>query len=108
MKWLCGLAETYSKLSLQLLRIFDILFLPSRFYSEKRIVTEEINEVAKVMTSLISNECSGDEELTYLTLRVHLICTIYHCLHGTVPWGWEKIDIYLSYAIHRPLAIWEK
>ncbi|KAJ6659193.1 hypothetical protein lerEdw1_019238 [Lerista edwardsae] len=41
----------------------------NRFYSEKGIVTEEINEVANVMTSLISNECSGDEELTYLTLR---------------------------------------
>ncbi|XP_053141166.1 apolipoprotein B-100 [Hemicordylus capensis] len=41
----------------------------SRFYNEKGIVTEEINDVANFMTSLISNECSGDEELTYLTLR---------------------------------------
>nr|XP_028578172.1 apolipoprotein B-100 [Podarcis muralis] len=41
----------------------------NRFYDSNRIVTEEINDVANFMVSQISNECSGDEELTYLTLR---------------------------------------
>ncbi|XP_063171201.1 apolipoprotein B-100-like [Candoia aspera] len=40
----------------------------NRFYSQKGI-TGEIKDVANFMTSLISNECSGNEDLTYLTLR---------------------------------------
>ncbi|XP_048355049.1 apolipoprotein B-100 [Sphaerodactylus townsendi] len=41
----------------------------NRFYDENRIITEEINDVANFMTSLIGNKCHGDDELTYLTLR---------------------------------------
>ncbi|XP_060089443.1 apolipoprotein B-100 [Heteronotia binoei] len=41
----------------------------NRFYDENRIITEEINDVANFMTSLISNKCHGNDELMYLTLR---------------------------------------
>ncbi|XP_015745395.1 apolipoprotein B-100 [Python bivittatus] len=40
----------------------------NRFYFQKGI-TEEIKDVVNFMTSLISKECSGNEDLTYLTLR---------------------------------------
>ncbi|XP_054825988.1 apolipoprotein B-100 [Eublepharis macularius] len=41
----------------------------NRFYDENRIITEEINDVANFMTSLIGDKCHGNDELTYLTLR---------------------------------------
>ncbi|NWJ03200.1 APOB protein, partial [Crypturellus undulatus] len=41
----------------------------NKFYNEKPTVTEEITDVADFMVSLLGTECSGDEELTYLTLR---------------------------------------
>uniref|UniRef100_A0A8D2L261 Apolipoprotein B n=1 Tax=Varanus komodoensis TaxID=61221 RepID=A0A8D2L261_VARKO len=41
----------------------------NRFYDNERTITTDIKDVAGFMTSLINNECSGDEELTYLTLR---------------------------------------
>nr|XP_056712871.1 apolipoprotein B-100 [Euleptes europaea] len=41
----------------------------NRFYDNNRIITEEINDVASFMTSLIGNRCQGNDELTYLTLR---------------------------------------
>lgn len=43
-----------------------------RFYNEKMIVTEEITDVADFMVSLLGTDCSGEDELTYLTLRVFL------------------------------------
>ncbi|KAL7988083.1 hypothetical protein Chor_007002 [Crotalus horridus] len=42
----------------------------NRFYSQKKIITPELTDVANFITSLISNECSGNEDLTYLTLKV--------------------------------------
>uniref|UniRef100_A0A7M4EAD3 Apolipoprotein B n=1 Tax=Crocodylus porosus TaxID=8502 RepID=A0A7M4EAD3_CROPO len=39
------------------------------FYRERNIITEEVKDVAKFMESLLGNECSGDNELAYLTLR---------------------------------------
>ncbi|OXB84376.1 UNVERIFIED_CONTAM: hypothetical protein H355_010803, partial [Colinus virginianus] len=41
----------------------------TKFYNEKMIVTEEITDVADFMVSLLGTDCSGDAELTYLTLR---------------------------------------
>lgn len=41
-----------------------------RFYRERNVITEEVKDVAKFMESLLGNECSGDNELAYLTLRV--------------------------------------
>ncbi|NXX74093.1 APOB protein, partial [Urocolius indicus] len=41
----------------------------TKFYNEKKIVTEEITNVAGFMTSLLGSDCSGEGELTYLTLR---------------------------------------
>ncbi|NXU55395.1 APOB protein, partial [Turnix velox] len=41
----------------------------TKFYNEKMVVTEEITDVADFMVSLLGTDCSGDEELTYLTLR---------------------------------------
>lgn len=44
------------------------------------IVTEEIMNVADFMISLLGTDCSGDAELTYLTLRVFLFfpyCSMY-------------------------------
>ncbi|ETE64141.1 Apolipoprotein, partial [Ophiophagus hannah] len=41
----------------------------NRFYFQKKIITPELTDVANFVTSLISNECSGNEDLTYLTLR---------------------------------------
>nr|XP_005012961.3 LOW QUALITY PROTEIN: apolipoprotein B-100 [Anas platyrhynchos] len=41
----------------------------TKFYNEKMIVTEEIMNVADFMISLLGTDCSGDAELTYLTLR---------------------------------------
>ncbi|XP_061478674.1 apolipoprotein B-100 [Rhineura floridana] len=41
----------------------------NRFYYENMRMTDEIKDVANFMTSLINNKCSGDDELTYLTLR---------------------------------------
>ncbi|KYO48892.1 apolipoprotein B-100 [Alligator mississippiensis] len=39
------------------------------FYRERNVITEEVKDVAKFMESLLGNECSGDNELAYLTLR---------------------------------------
>uniref|UniRef100_A0A8U7MET4 Apolipoprotein B n=1 Tax=Corvus moneduloides TaxID=1196302 RepID=A0A8U7MET4_CORMO len=44
----------------------------TKFYNEKKIVTEEIADVADFMVSLLGTDCSGEDELTYLTLRVFL------------------------------------
>uniref|UniRef100_A0A803W0Q5 Apolipoprotein B n=1 Tax=Ficedula albicollis TaxID=59894 RepID=A0A803W0Q5_FICAL len=44
----------------------------TKFYNEKKIVTEEIADVADFMVSLLGTDCSGEDELTYLTLRVLL------------------------------------
>ncbi|XP_010134723.1 PREDICTED: apolipoprotein B-100 [Buceros rhinoceros silvestris] len=41
----------------------------TKFYNEKLIVTEEITDVADFMESLLGSDCSGEDELTYLTLR---------------------------------------
>ncbi|KAH0621946.1 hypothetical protein JD844_023712 [Phrynosoma platyrhinos] len=41
----------------------------NRFYYEVGPQTKEINDVANFMISLIGNECSKDDELTYLTLK---------------------------------------
>uniref|UniRef100_A0A8C2THG5 Apolipoprotein B n=1 Tax=Coturnix japonica TaxID=93934 RepID=A0A8C2THG5_COTJA len=41
----------------------------TKFYNEKMIVTEEITDVADFMVSQLGTDCSGDSELTYLTLR---------------------------------------
>ncbi|KAL8172936.1 UNVERIFIED_CONTAM: hypothetical protein K2H54_034126, partial [Gekko kuhli] len=41
----------------------------NRFYDENKVITEEINDVANFMTSLIGNKCHGNDELIYLTLR---------------------------------------
>ncbi|NXX46122.1 APOB protein, partial [Tricholaema leucomelas] len=41
----------------------------TKFYNEKMIVTEEITDVADFMVSLLGADCSGEDELTYLTLR---------------------------------------
>nr|XP_009940445.1 PREDICTED: apolipoprotein B-100-like [Opisthocomus hoazin] len=41
----------------------------TKFYNEKVIVTEEIIDVADFMVSLLGTDCSGEDELTYLTLR---------------------------------------
>ncbi|XP_034288082.1 apolipoprotein B-100 [Pantherophis guttatus] len=41
----------------------------NRFYFQKKIITPELTDVANFLTSLIGNECSGNEDLTYLTLR---------------------------------------
>ncbi|NWX20552.1 APOB protein, partial [Aegotheles bennettii] len=41
----------------------------TKFYNEKKIVTEEITHVADFMVSLLGTDCSGEDELTYLTLR---------------------------------------
>lgn len=35
-------------------------------------MTEEITDVADFMVSLLGSDCSGEDELTYLTLRVFL------------------------------------
>ncbi|XP_067400807.1 apolipoprotein B-100 [Emydura macquarii macquarii] len=41
----------------------------TKFYDDKTTVTQEIMDVANFMESMIGNECSGNDELTYLTLR---------------------------------------
>ncbi|NWR73268.1 APOB protein, partial [Centropus unirufus] len=41
----------------------------TKFFSEKMIVTEEITDAADFMVSLLGTDCSGEDELTYLTLR---------------------------------------
>ncbi|NXY41420.1 APOB protein, partial [Ceuthmochares aereus] len=41
----------------------------TKFYNEKMIVTEEITYVADFMVSLLGTDCSGEDELIYLTLR---------------------------------------
>ncbi|CAM4646048.1 unnamed protein product [Lepidochelys kempii] len=41
----------------------------TKFYEDKKTVTQEITDVANFMESMIGNECSGNDELTYLTLR---------------------------------------
>ncbi|NXI93480.1 APOB protein, partial [Psophia crepitans] len=41
----------------------------TKFYDEKMIVTEEITDAADFMVSLLGTDCSGEDELTYLTLR---------------------------------------
>lgn len=45
------------------------------------IVTEEITDVADFMVSLLGTECSGDAELTYLTLRVFLFASLLIIAH---------------------------
>lgn len=35
-------------------------------------MTDEITDVADFMVSLLGTDCSGEDELTYLTLRVFL------------------------------------
>lgn len=40
-------------------------------------MTEEITDVADFMVSLLGTDCSGEDELTYLTLRVYLF-TSFH------------------------------
>lgn len=50
----------------------DVFIYFFRFYNEKKIVTEEIADVADFMVSLLGTDCSGEDELTYLTLRVFL------------------------------------
>ncbi|XP_030302864.1 apolipoprotein B-100 isoform X1 [Calypte anna] len=41
----------------------------TKFFNEKKIVTEEIADAADFMMSLLGTDCSGEDELTYLTLR---------------------------------------
>ncbi|NXL48870.1 APOB protein, partial [Podilymbus podiceps] len=41
----------------------------TKFYNEKMVVTEEITDVADFMASMLGTDCSGEDELTYLTLR---------------------------------------
>ncbi|KFP19101.1 Apolipoprotein B-100, partial [Egretta garzetta] len=41
----------------------------TKFFNEKMIVTDEITDVADFMVSLLGTDCSGEDELTYLTLR---------------------------------------
>ncbi|XP_063186625.1 apolipoprotein B-100 [Chroicocephalus ridibundus] len=41
----------------------------TKFYNEKMVVTEEVTDVADFMVSLLGTDCSGEDELTYLTLR---------------------------------------
>ncbi|XP_075779540.1 apolipoprotein B-100 [Pelodiscus sinensis] len=41
----------------------------TNFYEDKKTVTQEITDVANFMESMIGSECSGNDELTYLTLR---------------------------------------
>ncbi|XP_008116487.2 apolipoprotein B-100 [Anolis carolinensis] len=41
----------------------------NRFYNEIGPLKKEINDVANFMISLIGNECSNEDELTYLTLK---------------------------------------
>lgn len=50
--------------------VFGSFLSSLRFYEEKKTVTQEITDVANFMESMIGNECSGNDELTYLTLRV--------------------------------------
>lgn len=50
----------------------DVFIYFFSFYNEKKIVTEEIADVADFMVSLLGTDCSGEDELTYLTLRVFL------------------------------------
>lgn len=52
--------------------VSDVFIYFFRFYNEKKIVTEEIADVADFMVSLLGTDCSGEDELTYLTLRVFL------------------------------------
>lgn len=52
--------------------VSDVFISFFRFYNEKKIVTEEIADVADFMVSLLGTDCSGEDELTYLTLRVFL------------------------------------
>ncbi|XP_013912868.1 PREDICTED: apolipoprotein B-100-like, partial [Thamnophis sirtalis] len=55
----------------------------SQFYSQKKIITPELTDVANFVTSLLGNECSGNEDLTFLTLRnaplSTLISSNQHC-----------------------------
>uniref|UniRef100_A0A8C5RAB3 Apolipoprotein B n=1 Tax=Laticauda laticaudata TaxID=8630 RepID=A0A8C5RAB3_LATLA len=51
----------------------------------KKIITPELTDVANFVTSLISNECSGNEDLTYLTLRVIAIGNMGNVLENINP-----------------------
>ncbi|XP_069461985.1 apolipoprotein B-100 [Ambystoma mexicanum] len=41
----------------------------NNFYADEKTVTQEVRDVAQFMVSLLDNECSGDEDKTYLTLK---------------------------------------
>ncbi|OCT79025.1 hypothetical protein XELAEV_18030121mg [Xenopus laevis] len=41
----------------------------SKFYEEKQMVTDELRDVADFMVSLIGNECTGNEDKTFQTLK---------------------------------------
>ncbi|XP_078255446.1 apolipoprotein B-100 [Rhinoraja longicauda] len=40
-----------------------------RFYNERKLVVPELKQVADYLKSIIGNECSGDENKIYLTLK---------------------------------------
>ncbi|KAJ8289514.1 hypothetical protein GJAV_G00002190 [Gymnothorax javanicus] len=41
-----------------------------RFYDENRVITPEVMQVSEFMTLMLSGDCTGDEDRTFLTLRV--------------------------------------
>ncbi|KAM9316095.1 apolipoprotein B-100 [Gastrophryne carolinensis] len=41
----------------------------NNFYEERKTITPELRDVADFMTSLIGDECSGDQDKTFLTLK---------------------------------------
>ncbi|XP_069829207.1 apolipoprotein B-100 [Dendropsophus ebraccatus] len=41
----------------------------NNFYEYKNTITPELTDVANYMSSLIDNECTGDQDRTYLTLK---------------------------------------
>ncbi|NXO02173.1 APOB protein, partial [Rhinopomastus cyanomelas] len=49
--------------------VYGLSHSVTKFYNEKMTVTEEIIDVADFMLSLLGTDCSGEDELTYLTLR---------------------------------------
>lgn len=69
---ICSLGIKYRHLSI-FSSVSDVFIYFFRFYNEKKIVTEEIADVADFMVSLLGTDCSGEDELTYLTLRVLLL-----------------------------------
>lgn len=57
------------------------------------IVTEEITDVADFMVSLLGTDCSGDAELTYLTLRVFLFVSLLIVAHILLCFCWWRKEI---------------